>query len=50
MSLANGVVMRVRPGKQRGLFVTQPVRKGEILIIYDGPLIDHATRYSVQKT
>jgi SET domain-containing protein len=48
MSLANGVAMQVRPDKQRGLFVTRPVRKAEVLITYDGPIIDHATRYSVQ--
>lgn len=48
MSLTNGVAMQLRPDKQRGLFVTRPVRKGEILITYDGPLIDHATRYSIQ--
>ncbi len=48
MSLVNGVIKQVRPDKQRALFVSRPIRKGEVLIIYDGPVIDHATRYSVQ--
>ncbi len=48
MSLANGVAMQLRSDQQRGLFVTRSVRKGEILITYDGPIINHATRYSIQ--
>ncbi len=48
MSLASGVAMQLRPDKQRGLFVNRSVRKGEILITYDGPIVKHATRYSIQ--
>lgn len=48
MSLANGVAVRLRCDNQRGLFVLKPVRKDEILITYDGPTIDHPTRYSIQ--
>ncbi len=48
MSLAPGIAMQLRSDKQRGLFVTRPVRKDEILITYDGPIIDHPTRYSIQ--
>ncbi len=48
MSLVQGVVTQLRPDKQRGLFVLRPARKDEILISYDGPIIDHPTRYSIQ--
>lgn len=48
MSLANGVAVQLRPDHQRGLFVLRPVRKDDILITYDGPIIDHSTRYSIQ--
>ncbi len=48
MSLAENVVVRVRFEGQRGLFVLGPVRKNSILIKYDGPVIDHSTRYSIQ--
>lgn len=48
MSLANGVAVQSRADKQRGLFVVRAVAKDEILIYYDGPVIDHATRYSIQ--
>jgi hypothetical protein len=48
VSLASGVVVRLRRDNQRALFVLRPVRKDEILIFYDGPLIDHPTRYSIQ--
>ncbi len=48
MSLAKGVTIQFRPDGQRGLFVTRPVCKDEILILYDGPVIDHATRHSIQ--
>jgi SET domain-containing protein len=48
MSLANSVVVRLRADNQRGLFVLGRVRKDEILITYDGPIIDHPTRYSIQ--
>ncbi len=48
MSLAYGVAMQFRPDGQRGLFVQRPVRQGEILITYDGPIIDHPTRHSIQ--
>jgi hypothetical protein len=48
LSLANGIVLRLRSDNQRGLFVLRPVRKDDILIIYDGPMLDHPTRYSIQ--
>jgi SET domain-containing protein len=48
VALANGVAVWFRSDNQRGLFVLRPVRKDEILITYDGPVIDHPTRYSIQ--
>ena len=48
MSLANGIAVRLRSDNQRGLFVLRPVRKDEALITYDGPILHHPTRYSVQ--
>ena len=48
MSLAKGVVIQPRSLNARGLFVLRPVVKDEILITYDGPILDHSTRYSIQ--
>lgn len=48
MSLANGVVVRQRPDNQRGLFVLVPVHNYEVVLALDGPVIDHASRYSIQ--
>ena len=38
----------LRKDGQKGLFAIADVRKNEVLITYDGPIIDHATRYSIQ--
>jgi hypothetical protein len=48
MSLADGVAIRQGALNGRGLFVLRLVRQDEILIIYDGPILDHPTRYSIQ--
>src|SRR2546422_759606 len=48
MSVANGIAVRLRSDHQHGLFVLRQVRKDETLITYDGPTIDHPTRYSIQ--
>lgn len=48
MSLANGIAVRFRPENHHGLFALRYLLKNEILITYDGPMIDHATRYSIQ--
>jgi hypothetical protein len=48
VSLGNGVAVRLRTDHQRGLFILRHVRKDEILITYNGPTIDHPTRYSIQ--
>jgi hypothetical protein len=44
VSLASGVTIRVNALNGRGLFVLRPVHKDEILITYDGPILDHPTR------
>lgn len=48
MSLAKGVAVRLRSDNHHGMFVLKPVVKDEILITYDGPIIDYSTRYSIQ--
>ncbi len=48
MALSPKVKLGVRPDGQKGLFVTAAARRDEVLIVYDGPVIDHPTRYSVQ--
>jgi len=48
VAVADGIAARLRPDNQRGLFALRPVHKDEILITYDGPIIDHSTRYSIQ--
>ncbi len=48
MSLAEGVVIRTRSDGQKGMFTLKPVCREAILIFYDGPIIDHPTRYSIQ--
>lgn len=45
---AGATEVRVRPDGQRGLFLTRPVHAQEVLFVYNGPLIDHPTRYSIQ--
>jgi len=46
--LSGKVVPSFRKDGQKGLFTIADVQKNEVLITYDGPIIDHATRYSIQ--
>jgi len=48
MSLASDVEIHRRPDNQLGLFLVRAARPDEILITYDGPILDHPTRYSIQ--
>ncbi len=48
MSLSPKVAPGVRPDGQKGLFAAQPVEAGEVLLTYDGPVLDHPTRLSIQ--
>jgi hypothetical protein len=48
VALSSKVIVAQRPDGQRGLFVGHGVEPDEILIKYDGPIIDHPTRLSIQ--
>ncbi len=48
MALSPKLIVRVRNDGQKGTFALAPIAKDEVLITYDGPVIDHATRYSIQ--
>ena len=48
MTLSPKVTIGLRIDGQKGLFLTANARQDEVLIAYDGPIIDHPTRYSVQ--
>ena len=48
MSLAEGTAIRDGGLNGRGLFALRAVLQNEILITYDGPILDHPTRYSIQ--
>ena len=48
MALAQGIAVRVRTDRERALFAERAFRSGDVLITYDGPVLDHPTRYSVQ--
>ncbi len=48
MSLSAKISVFVRPDGQKALFANARLLREEILITHDGPVIDHATRYSIQ--
>jgi hypothetical protein len=48
VALSSKVIVAQRLDGQRGLFVAHGVEPDEILIKYDGPIIDHPTRLSIQ--
>jgi hypothetical protein len=48
MSLSSKVILSTRPDLQKGLFTTADVARGEILLTYDGPRLNHPTRLSIQ--
>jgi hypothetical protein len=48
MALSVKVGPWVRPDGQKCLSANANISKNEILITYDGPIIDHPTRYSIQ--
>jgi len=48
MALSSKIAIRLRTDGQRGLFAIQDVKAGDILVTYDGPIIDCPTRYSIQ--
>jgi len=48
MGRSGKIVVSARPNGEKGLFAAQDVAENEILITYDGPVIDHPTRLSIQ--
>jgi hypothetical protein len=48
MGRSEKIVVSARPNGEKGLFATQDVAENKILITYDGPIIDHSTRLSIQ--
>jgi len=48
MALSSKISPAVRSDGQKCLRANAAVHRQEVLITYDGPLIDHPTRYSIQ--
>ncbi len=48
MARSSKTAVRVRPDGQKGLFAIDDVASGEVLLTYDGPVLDHPTRHSIQ--
>ena len=48
MALSRKVVVYTRDDNQKGLRAAAEISQGEILIRYDGPILHHPTRYSIQ--
>jgi len=48
MALSPKVGPSLRPDGQKCLRANAEISENEILITYDGPIIDHPTRYSIQ--
>jgi hypothetical protein len=48
MARSEKIVVSARLDGEKGIFAIQDVAENEILITYDGPVIDHATRHSIQ--
>jgi SET domain-containing protein len=48
MSLSKKIVMAARIDGEKGLFAAADIAQGEMLLIYDGPVLDHPTRLSIQ--
>jgi hypothetical protein len=48
MGRSGKIVASVRPDGEKGLFAVQDVAQNEILLTYDGHLINHPTRLSIQ--
>ena len=48
MALSQKVIVSTGKDSQKGLFTAADVARGEILLTYDGPLLRHPTRLSIQ--
>jgi len=48
MSLSSKITLSARADLQKGLFASTAIARGEVLLTYDGPLLNHPTRLSIQ--
>ncbi len=48
MARSEKVVVSTRSDGQRGLFAIRDITENEVLLTYDGTVIDHSTRLSIQ--
>ncbi len=48
MARSEKIVVSARSDGQKGLFAVQDVAENEVLLTYDGPIMDHPTRLSLQ--
>lgn len=48
MALSEGIEVGVRSDGQKGLFAKSDITESAILLTYDGPILDHPTRLSIQ--
>ncbi len=48
MARSPKILVSNRTDGQRGLFAAAPIAAGEVILTYDGPVIDHPTRLSIQ--
>jgi hypothetical protein len=48
MARSSKVVVGICPDGERGLFAGEAIAQEEIILTYDGPLLDHPTRLSIQ--
>jgi len=48
MALSANVAVRSKRDDGRGLFALSAIAQGEVLLTYDGPILDHPTRLSIQ--
>ncbi|HEY9166574.1 MAG TPA: SET domain-containing methyltransferase [Candidatus Kryptonia bacterium] len=48
MALSKKVIVETRKDNQRGLFAVEEIVRDEVLLTFDGPILDHPTRYSIQ--
>ncbi len=48
MALSQKVIVSTGKNSSKGLFAREQVVRGEVLLTYDGPLLNHPTRLSIQ--
>ena len=48
LALSANIAVRSKPRNERGLFALSAVVQDEVLLTYDGPVLNHPTRLSIQ--